>query len=126
MLFLWEFVQGHVVFTNVQGPLGTVQAVHLCSSCFHGINAESSRVAEHIEDFLSVGKRSKERAVFSLIQEESSLLAFFPIDVEAVAMLYGEMAVGGLSPQPTVFARLPTVFAQRFGTLVVDAHQSLA
>ena len=121
-----QLVQSHIVFAYVKGPLGTVQAVDFRGACLHGVDAEPACVAEHIEHFFSLGQRSEQRTVFPLVEEESSLLAFFPVNVEAVTMFCGKVSLRGAPPNPAIFAGLAAVFEKGFRALVVDAHQGVS
>ena len=59
-----------------------VYGVDLCGTTTHGVDGESACVAEHIEYALALAVRFQQLAVFALVNEESRLLSFEPVDVE--------------------------------------------
>ena len=58
--------------------------------------------------------------------EKTRLLPLFPIDVETMSMLNGNMVVRCLAPDPPIFARLTAIFGEGLGALVVNANQHVA
>ena len=59
----------------------------------HGIEGETSSVAEHVEHFLALGETLEQRAVLALVNEESCFLSLKPIDVELQSVLHRDVVV---------------------------------
>ena len=53
----------------------------LCSST-HGIYTETTRIAEHIQDVLSVCIFLNKGTIVALVHKESRFLSFEPVDME--------------------------------------------
>ena len=94
-----------VVAREVEFYVGVCQFYRLCaavngmyevSSASHCIERESAGVAEHVEYVLSLGIFLKQTAVFTLVNEEASLLSFQPVHVELQAVF--QSSVVGAAP----------------------------
>ena len=59
----------------------------------HGVEGETTCVAEHIEHTLTLGVFLKQGTVLALVNEEPGLLTTEPVDIEAQTVLYGDIVI---------------------------------
>ena len=93
MLVRRETVQSHVPVHHLHGLLGTVHGIHMDRSPVQGVDGETARVAEQVQDVPALGKPSHGGAVLPLVQEKARLLALVPIDMELVPVLKDDALV---------------------------------
>ena len=94
-------VQFDVLVGQVDGLGRTVYRVNQCRASAHGIDRETSGIAEHIEHVASAGITLQQRTVFTLVYKETGLLSLQPVDVE-VQTIFGSYVVGASTFQETV------------------------
>ncbi len=75
-------VEVDVAACELDGLGGHIYTVHPFCSSAHGVDGESSGVAEHVQDGALAAILFEKTAVFTLVNEETSLLAMQPVDVE--------------------------------------------
>ena len=81
-------VERHIASGELDGLQRAVDRVHQRRSSPHGVERESSCVAEHIQHAAPAGIMLEQRAVVALVDEESRLLTFLPVDQEVKAVLH--------------------------------------
>ncbi len=86
-------IQGYVGVGQGDRLRRGVHRVHAQRSSTHGIDGESSRIAEHVEYFPAIGEALEKPAVFALVHEKSCFLSLHPVDVEEQSVLGGDVAV---------------------------------
>ena len=59
----------------------------------HGIERETSGIAEHIEHTLTTSESFEQWTVLALIDEEACLLTTQPVDIELQTVLEGDVIV---------------------------------
>ena len=88
-------------------------------SAAHGVDGEAAGVAEHIEHLAASGIALEQGAVVALVEEEAGLLPLHPVDVEAEAVLQGDVAVEA-AHEILVLGIEPRLIRQGRLALVVD------
>ena len=88
----WE-VQLHILLGQFDGFRRTVYTVYEFGTTTHGIERETTRIAEHIQDALTLRIMLQQRAVLTLVDKESRLLAFQPVYAELQTILSSDIIV---------------------------------
>ena len=83
----------HVAASEAHSLAGAVDAVDELCPATHGIEGESTSVAEHVEHTSVVAVALEQGAVLALIDEEASLLASEPVDMELESVLDCDIGV---------------------------------
>lgn len=90
-----ETVQEHIPFYHIDGLAGAVHGINVNCAGAEGIDGEASGVAEEVQDVAASGIFPDKGPVLPLVEEEAGLLAFGPVDKEAVTVLKNDLLVIG-------------------------------
>ena len=90
-----ETVQEHIPFHHIDGLAGAVHGINVNCAGAEGIDGEASGVAEEVQDVAASGIFPDKGPVLPLVEEESGLLAFGPVDKEFMAVLKDDLLVIG-------------------------------
>ena len=82
-------IQLYITIRELDGLGTAVDGMNECCPTPHGIERETTRIAEHIEHFLVLGIFLEQGTVLALIDEEARLLATKPVDMEHQPILDG-------------------------------------
>ena len=116
-------IQLHVLLGQLDGLARAVHAMHQLGATPHGIERETTSIAEHIQDALAVGILFQQRAVLALVDEESCLLAAKPVDTELQTILRSDIVVAAANEESIHV--VGSHERQRRLALVVDMRQSV-
>lgn len=86
-------VKGNISISELDSACAGIDAMNVIGTSTKCIDTEATSVTEHIEDILSIGVGFEEGSVVTLINEETSLLTFEPVDVELHTILKGDIYV---------------------------------
>jgi len=125
MAFVTREVQFHVLVHQVHGLLATVDGVDQLGTTTQGIDAESARVAEHVQHATPLRVLLHQGAVISLVYKESRLLTFQPVDMETEAVFYGNVLWRTAQEESVLLSQFGLEREGRLA-LVVDVLQPLA
>ena len=112
-------VHSHVELRELNSLCAAVYRMHNLGTASHGIDREASRIAEHVKHALALGIVLKQGAIFTLVNKESCLLAFEPVDMKLQSVLHGHIVIGVSIKEP-VF--LMEVFLHRQCRLTLVEH----
>ena len=91
----------------------------------HGIDAETTGVAEHVEHLAAFGIAFHKGAVVALIYEEARLLSFEPVDMESQAVLASNIVVAFAPNEAVLLPQLGFEWQGRLA-LIIDGLEVLA
>ena len=118
-------VQFHVAVRQFDGTLGDIHRMHQFRAAAHGVEGETTGVAEHVQHAPPPGILFQEAAVLALVDEKACFLPFQPIDIEFQPVFQRHEVLRG-AVEVAVF-RLDGGFVGEgaFG-LVIDGGQAVA
>lgn len=119
MALITREVHSHVELRELNSLCAAVYRMHNLGTASHGIDREASRIAEHVKHALALGIVLKQGAIFTLVNKESCLLAFEPVDMKLQSVLHGHIVIGVSIKEP-VF--LMEVFLHRQCRLTLVEH----
>ena len=86
-------IELHIATGQFDGLGRTIDGMNQLGTTTHGVERESTCVAEHIEHTLTLGVFLKQGTVLALVNEETGLLTTEPVNIEAQTVLNGDIVI---------------------------------